>query len=263
MYHPGYVVTPDYYGELGVDPSATLEEIRRAFTRLGGESSPEAMASAPEADRAAAAARTERLLAAWTVLASETDRLLYDQCLAKGYDFERVHTLVVAETEAEHAAQAARAQVALAEALKATARDLERAIRKLDPGLRWAEGDRLDYFDAVLLGTAPLRWARIHLRVLPVVDLAAITGSAQYAARLLDVTQPDMTRISDSFLLVGSAVSSPAEVGKAVLDFNVRHWQKAAPRKPRSMLAYAAAGDRTLRTPGVPNPDPDLRKLAL
>lgn len=257
------VTTPDFYGELGLDPSASADDIRRAFRRLAAENDPLAVTHLSEEQRRASARRTEHLLAAFKVLISETDRLLYDQCLAKGYDFERVHTLVVAESEADHQAQAQEARRTLEEVVADTAHGLAQAIRDLDPSLRWSPGDTAEYFDAALEGAAHLRLVRVRLKILPTIEPEAVAGILAYARQLLEVTQAGLTQVSDAFLLVGSTLLEPAQVEAAALDFNLRHWSQASPRKPRAFLAYATAADERLAIPGVDDPVPDLRGLDL
>lgn len=254
-------MTPDFYGELGVTPQASIDEIRRAFRRLAAENDPLSVTHLSEDQRQAAALRTERLLLAFKVLTSEEDRLLFDQCLAKGYDFERVHGIVAAETAAERQAQADEARAALEEVVAATARDLEQAIRELEPELQWTYGDTAQYFDAVLHGRTTLRLVRVHIKVLPSLDAAAVAGVLGFADQLLEITREGMTTVQDAYLLVASTLPEPGEVAAAAQAFNLRRWRDAPARKPRAFLAYACAAEERVVVAGVDDPVPDLRRL--
>ena len=254
-------MTPDFYGELGVSPEASLDEVRRAYRRLAAENDPLAVTHLSEDQRQAAALRTERLLMAFKVLTSEEDRLLYDQCLAKGYDFERVAGIVAAESGPDRQAQADEARQTLEEIVAATAQGLEAAVRSLEPELAWAYGDTAQYFDAVLHGRTTLRLVRVHIKVLPTLDPEAVAGVLNWADQLLEITREGMTTVQDAFLLVASTLLEPEEVERAALDFNVRRWRDAPARRPRAFLAYASAAEEHLAVPGIDDPVPDLRQL--
>lgn len=71
----------DHYEELGVSPQATTAEIRASYLALARRFHPDGLASATDADRAAAAERMARVNAAWTVLGDDVRRARYDAAL--------------------------------------------------------------------------------------------------------------------------------------------------------------------------------------
>lgn len=67
-------VSRDYYADLGLDRSASTEEVKRAFRRLARESHPDANPGDPSAD-----ARFRRIAEAYEVLSDPARRAAYDR----------------------------------------------------------------------------------------------------------------------------------------------------------------------------------------
>jgi DnaJ-domain-containing protein 1 len=257
------MTTPDLYGELGLEPGASPDRVKRAFLRLAAENHPDRLQNRSTEEQQAAGERMHLLNFAWAVLSSETERLLYDQCLAKGYDYERVCKIRDAEGEAGTIAREEEAALAIQEAVGATVRELEAAVRSLEPGLRWVPSDCAEYFDVAIEGKEAFRCLRVHIKVVPTVDDERVGEITRYAKALLDVTDLGVSRQSHSYLLVGSNISDEPEVNRSVLTFNGIHWRDAGPRIPRALLAYASASDEKLVLPAIADPTPDLRRLRI
>ncbi|KDD72796.1 hypothetical protein H632_c2887p0, partial [Helicosporidium sp. ATCC 50920] len=76
---PAVDATRDYYGDLGVDRSASAAELKSAFRRLVLLYHPDKHGGAAAADQAAIAARFRAVNAAFAVLSHEASRAVYDK----------------------------------------------------------------------------------------------------------------------------------------------------------------------------------------
>jgi DnaJ-domain-containing protein 1 len=75
-----------HYETLGVDPTASDDEIRSAYRRLARTLHPDRHQQSDPAEAAAAAGRMRDVNAAWTVLSDRAARRSYDRGLAAGRD---------------------------------------------------------------------------------------------------------------------------------------------------------------------------------
>jgi DnaJ-class molecular chaperone len=73
-------ITPNYYQQLGVDPTATETEIKRAYRKLATFFHPDRQ---PSSFRAAAETRMKELNAAYGVLRCSQQRAIYDARLSQ------------------------------------------------------------------------------------------------------------------------------------------------------------------------------------
>jgi hypothetical protein len=73
-----YYASVTYYEVLGVDSSASAEEIRRAFVRLARMHHPDRNATAEAEERRRAERRMQLINEAWSVLGDEQRRAIYD-----------------------------------------------------------------------------------------------------------------------------------------------------------------------------------------
>ncbi len=67
-----------HYVELGVEPDATVEEIRSSYLALARRYHPDGLAGASDTDRRQASARMATVNAAWSVLSNARRRQVYD-----------------------------------------------------------------------------------------------------------------------------------------------------------------------------------------
>jgi curved DNA-binding protein CbpA len=73
-------IVPNYYQQLGIDPTATETEIKRAFRKLATLFHPDRQ---PGSSRAAAETRMKELNAAYSVLRCSQRRAIYDAQLVR------------------------------------------------------------------------------------------------------------------------------------------------------------------------------------
>jgi curved DNA-binding protein CbpA len=159
----------DYYELLGVAPTASTGEIRKAYLQLAREKHPDRYPEGPDKD--AAGAVFQELTTAFNTLCNERSRREYDEArdrpkpttpeeiardaferagpLLKGGVIDEAVTLL--RTAVHHAPQSPEYHAALGRALSRDPAAARQAIQELDQATKLAPGDAAAFADLAIL----------------------------------------------------------------------------------------------------------------
>jgi curved DNA-binding protein CbpA len=194
-----------FYEVLDIPPTASPDEIRRAFRRSLARYHPDKVQHLGKEFHEIAAAKTAEITGAYRALSNPSSRAGYNERVAT--------TPVPASGDRGFSADRAEAMELVRRAV------LGRVRNALRQELGACEEPSVDGFDVA--GVSQKTWRRAEVRVLvrlvPVIDKSAVQEIAARARRLAE----DRHR-KTCVLVMGQAVAPVAELGKAIDDLRRR-----------------------------------------